>query len=81
MDGIKYKNFYLQLLRLHICNKLCNNTTTCITNFCILCYLASSAMACVNQCKEWLKKYKPSKVTRVTEYTIYGIITGYSVSL
>lgn len=44
-------------------------------------HLASSAMGCLNQCKGWLKKYKSSKLTRVTEYTVYGIITGYSVNL
>lgn len=44
-------------------------------------YLAGSAANCANQCKEWLKKYKPSKTTKVTEYKKFGIITGYGVNL
>lgn len=44
-------------------------------------YLAGSAANCANQCKEWLKKYKPSKKTQVTEYKKFGVITGYSVIL
>ncbi len=43
--------------------------------------LFASAVNCFNQCKTWLNSYKESQRTKVTEHTISGVISGYSVAL